>query len=475
MTRMTRHGALDMRGIDAPRSHYYASGRFGRLFPSLPPFQTDSDAVQKTLLALGQAGGSMDANDQPGVPNPDSPDNLDVPAGFTFLGQFIDHDITFDPTSSLERQVDPEAIANFRTPLLELDSVYGAGPQASPHLYDQSSHGLKFLIDAGHPRDIPRNSQQVALIGDPRNDENLIVSQLHLAFLKFHNAVVDVVLSDGVMPRDQVFREAQRLVRWHYQWIVLHEFLPHIVGQELMREILAGGLNAYSLQNNLRFYGWRVEPFMPVEFAVAAYRFGHSQVRAGYRVNAEFRAAILDADQDPRHPDPDDLSGGKRAARRFVDWHNFFKLNGNTPQPSKRIDTKLSSPLFRLPFTPRGMPSTLAQRNLLRHLTFGLPSGQAVARAMGIEPLTRDEFEDLAPFGLQTATPLWFYILREAHLRADGKHLGPVGGRIVAEVLVGLLLGDRLSFLRCDPRWQPTLGGNGAFGIVDLLKIAAVV
>jgi hypothetical protein len=435
---MTRHGELDLRGIDAPRSSYYASGRFGRLFPALPPFQPDTEAVRQALVTLGQAGGSMDAKDQPGVPNPESPDNLDIPAGFTFLGQFIDHDITFDPTSSLERQVDPEAIANFRTPLLELDSVYGAGPRANPHLYDQSSHGLKFLIDAEHPKDVPRNSQQVALVGDPRNDENLIVSQLHLAFLKFHNAVVDMVRSDGVTTRDQVFQEAQRLVRWHYQWIVLHEFLPHVVGTTLMQEILAGGLNAYSLNHNLRCYHYSNEPFIPVEFAVAAYRFGHSQVRAGYRVNADFRAAILDADQDPANPDPDDLSGGKRAARRFVDWHNFFTVNGNTPQPGKRIDTKLSTPLFRLPFTPQGVPGALAQRNLLRHLTFGLPSGQAISRAMGIEPLTAAELDDLDEFGMDTATPLWFYILREAHKRADGKHLGPVGGHMVAEVFVGL-------------------------------------
>jgi hypothetical protein len=192
-------------------------------------------------------------------------------------------------------------------------------------------------------------------------------------------------------------------------------------------------------------------------------------------VNAEFRATILDADQDPNNPDPDDLSGGKRAPRRFVDWNNFFNLHGDTSQSSKRIDTKLSSPLFKLPFTPPGMPHALAQRNLLRHLTFDLPSGQAVARAMGVKPLANDEIEDLAEFGLDTATPLWFYILREAHLRADGKHLGPVGGRIVAEVFVGLLLGDRLSFLRCDPLWQPTLGGKSKFGIVDLLKIAEVV
>jgi hypothetical protein len=159
--------------------------------------------------------------------NEDHPDGL--PAGFTFLGQFIDHDITFDPTSSLERQVDPEAVANFRTPNLELDSVYGSGPGASPHLYSTQrgpeGERAEMLIEQaeGGPEgsDLPRNSQGVALLGDPRNDENLIISQLHLAFLRFHNVVAQRVRDeDLVPPGGSVFETTQRLVRWHYQWIV---------------------------------------------------------------------------------------------------------------------------------------------------------------------------------------------------------------------------------------------------------------
>jgi hypothetical protein len=472
---MTRHGELYLRGIGAPRSTYYASGRFGRLFPALPEFLPDSDAVRKALLTIGEAGGIMDGKDQPGVENPENPENPDIPAGFTFLGQFIDHDITFDPTSSLERQIDPEAIANFRTPLLELDSVYGAGPRANPHLYDKESRGTKFLLDEGFPRDLPRNSQKVALIADPRNDENLIVSQLHLAFLKFHNAVVDSIDPGGTKSPDKVFQEAQRLIRWHYQWIVLHKFLPRVVGEKHMGAIFAGGADFYNLKDNLRFYDWRNEPFIPVEFAVAAYRFGHSQVRPGYRVNADLVGPIFRPNQDPSSEAPEDLSGGKRADRRFVDWKNFFKLNGDDPQNSRRIDTKLSSPLFNLPFTPVNLPPSLAQRNLLRHLTFSLPSGQEVARAMGIKPLRVGEFKELEEFGMDAATPLWYYVLREAELLAEGRHLGDVGGRIVAEVLVGLLLGDRLSFIRRDPRWRPTLGTYRDFGIEDLLNVAGVV
>ena len=199
----------------------------------------------------------------------------------------------------------------------------------------------------------------------------------------FHNAVVDRIDPNGTKSPDKVFQEGQRLARWHYQWIVLHKFLPRVVGEKVMEEILAGGVHFYNLKNNLRFYDWRNEPFILVEFAVAAYRFGHSQVRPGYRVNARFAAPIFKANQDPNSEDPEDLSGGKRAGRRFVDWKNFFKLNEDDHQNSRRIDTKLSSPLFNLPFTPANLPPALAQRNLLRHLTFSLTSGQDVAQGYG--------------------------------------------------------------------------------------------
>jgi hypothetical protein len=432
----------------------------------------------------------------------ENPNNPDIPAGFTFLGQFIDHDLTFDPTSSLERQSDPESIENFRTPAFELDNVYASGRAASPHQYDINSGRVKFLIekldpnDAASQDDLPRNSQNVAIIADPRNDENVIVSQLQLAFLKFHNAVVDRVQHETLEFAD-VFAEAQRLVRWHYQWIVLHEFLPHIVGEEIIEDILNTDTPAGSPiphrqsregqgHRGRRFYDWENKPFIPVEFAVAAYRFGHSMVRPFYRLNTvnsvNFAAPIFDAALDPADPDPNDLRGGKRAPRRFVQWNNFFQIDDSpfAGNLSIRIDTVLSTPLFNLPFSGPNLPddaevTSLAQRNLLRHLTFSLPSGQAVAKAMGIEPLDRADLADLDEFGFARSTPLWFYILREAHIKEAGRRLGPVGGRIVAEVFIGLLQGDRQSFLRQDPNWEPTLGAEpGKFGMADLLKVAGV-
>jgi hypothetical protein len=460
---MTRHGQLYLRDGIPPRLRLPARGRFGRLFRCLRPFAPDTPAVRQALMELGKPGGIMD-------PPGGNSDNPDIVAGFTFLGQFIDHDLTFDPTSSLERQVDPESIENFRTPVFELDSVYGAGPAANPHLYDQTPDNRgKLLIDAEFPHDLPRNSQNVALLGDPRNDENLIVSQLHLAFVKFHNAIIDKLKAGDTPPR-QVFDQAQKLVRWHYQWLVLHEFLPLLVGQSTVETVLRQGLRFYS-------WRWRREPYIPVEFSVAAYRFGHSQVRSGYVINEGFRAPIF----GERGSDSD-LSGNRRVpSERVVDWRRFFHVDpAITPQPSQRIDTTLSGPLFRLPFIPPNMvtnPESLAQRNLLRHLTFGLPSGQAVARKMGIPPLTAEDLADVAQVGagLERRTPLWFYVLREADKRADGRSLGPVGGRIVAEVFIGLLRADPESFLAKDPTWRPTLGTNGDFKITDLLECAGLV
>lgn len=477
---MTHHGQLYLRDQVPPRSTFYDKGKFGRLFPALPPFATDNPSVRASLLELGRPGGLMDAQDvappaDPLTPNPKNKDNPNQTAGFTFLGQFLDHDITLDASSSFERQVDPEAIDNFRTPAFELDNVYGSGRGASPHLYDQKSPGAaKMLLDEGFPRDLPRNSQGTAIIGDPRNDENLIVSQLQLAFLKFHNAVVDHVMANGVTNSNEAFDEAQRLVRWHYQWIIVHEFLPKTVGQSLVNNVLEKGR---------KFYNWRNDPFIPVEFSVAAYRFGHSQVRPGYIANFEgdggkpFTRHLFDPNCDHSVADPEDLSGGKRAPRRFVDWPTFFDLGDGRSKPNKRIDTKLSTTLFQLPFSGPNLPtnpSSLAQRNLLRHLTFSLPSGQSVAKAMGIAALDEDELAPLKSLDLHRRTPLWYYILREAEVKKDGKSLGAVGGRIVAEVFLGILQGDRMSYLRQDPEWTPTLGDKDDFTMVDLLRFAGV-
>ncbi len=486
-----------------PKSKYFDSGRFGRMFGELPPFAADTQQIRNALREIGKPGGIMDAQDDLTagpialITNPalsiNNPNNLTSTAGMTFLGQFIDHDITFDPTSSLERQSDPEQIANFRTPTLALDNVYGAGPGGSPHLYDQSlaGQGVKFLIEdlpgSTGKKDLPRNCQCTALIGDPRNDENLMVSQLHLAFLLFHNSVVDdVAATSGLTRPDEIFAEAQRIVRWHYQWIILHEFLPITCGKAVVDDILANGR---------KFYSWNKEPFIPVEFSVAAYRFGHSQVRPSYRAHFSglgglqpFFAMIFGSEPPADPGDPDDLRGSVRAERRFIEWPTFFNFGDGQVRPNKKIDTKLSTPLFALPRNignvphpdPVVEPVSLAQRNLLRHLTFSLPSGQRVAKAMKLQPLSDGDFADLASFNLESQTPLWFYILREAQSLENGERLGPVGGSIVAEVFIGLLEGDASSFLSQDPDWEPTLPTVDSstqgedFKIIDLLRFAGV-
>jgi len=367
-------------------------------------------------------------------------------------------------------------------------------------MYDATTLRTKFLLEeTGTPgkHDLPRNSQNAALIGDPRNDENVVVSQLQLAFLKFHNAVVDRVIADGITDPNQVFPEAQRLVRWHYQWVVLHHFLRRTVGDETWNDVLGVG----TLETHRRFFGKpRHKPFIPVEFSVAAYRFGHSQVRPFYRVNDGFAGPFLDATEDPADLDPEDLRGGKRAPRRFVEWENFFEgLGGGggpgKPQLGKMIDAKLSSPLLSLPFNTPGNPggvvaqvnpASLAERNLLRGLTFSLPTGQYVAEAMSsvlstthpaeFRVLGPGDLADLAALGagLAERTPLWFYILKEAELLGGGTRLGPVGGRIVAEVFIGLLEDDSSSFMATNPDWTPTLGSNGDFTMADLFTVAGV-
>jgi hypothetical protein len=499
---MSRHGAY-YQDVIPFSSRYYDKGKFGRLFPSLPPFGADSPKLREALREIGEKGGIMDCNDDLTLPPQDHITNLSVQggnpnspvmtAGMTFLGQFIDHDMTFDPTSSLERQIDPELVENFRTPSLGLDNVYGSGHLASPHLFDTRDGfgGIKFLLeplgvtgkDGIQKFDVSRNTCNTALIGDPRNDENLIVSQLQVIFLRFHNKVIDRLHADKPMkPPMQLYAEAQQVVRWHYQWIILKEFLPLLCGEAVVNDILTNGRN---------FYNWHNEPFIPVEFSVAAYRFGHSQIRPSYRANfgnsastplAPFFAYIFNPAIDPATADPSDLRGGCRADRRFVDWHTFFNLGDGSSRPNKLIDTKLSSPLFQLiGFAgTHSDPSSLAQRNLLRQLTFKLPSGQRVAHIMRMKPMEADIFSELKKhkLNLDHSTPLWFYILKEAEVEEMGLRLGQVGARIVAEVFIGLLEGDNTSFLSQNPFWKPSLEcfesyrTGKHFTIADLIKIA---
>jgi hypothetical protein len=460
-----RHGNAVPRGQGAPPTGS-RGGRFGRMFGFLPPCDPGPDAIDE-LVRLTQRPSS---------------DNVAIPAGFTYLGQFIDHDITYDPTSKLQRDNDPAALVNFRTPRFDLDSLYGSGPLDQPFLYewkDTSNRGVKLLVGHhGHP-DLPRNQQGRALIGDARNDENLIVSQLHLLFIRFHNKVVDLLRGGPpALEGPELFEAAQRAVRWHYQWIVMHDFLERIVGKDVARSVLRPGADGRPPSVERRFYAWEDEPTIPVEFSGAAFRFGHSMVRSTYLLQTGEAAvpifAAADADKDAAH-----LGGFRRLpASLAIEWDRFFfeKEEPDFTNSSLRIDNRLSSALFSLP--PDG--GVLPLLNLQRGVALGLPAGQDVAHAMGEDPLRPEELgldakvPEVIREQLLRATPLWYYVVCEAGKRGDGGcHLGAVGGRIVAEVLAGLLEADPNSYLRQWPAWRPDLGAqDGEFTMLDLVRLA---
>ena len=486
---------------------------FGRMFPQLEAFFGDRPprGLNAALVEIGKRGGVLDAGDR--LPasasaadqasnaialivdptlNTNNPNNTTHTAGTTFMGQFMDHDMTFDQTSILGDETDPDDSPNTRSPTLDLDSVYGGGPNRSPQLYGHEGSRIKLKVGSiGLFEDLPRDSNGVAILGDPRNDENLMLAELHAAFLLFHNRAVDYVKArNRRADNDEVFDEARRLTRWHYQWMIVHEFLPLFIGQQRTSNILDRGR---------RFYRPRV-PFMPVEFQGAAYRFGHTMIRPSYRANR-----VGNAGTDPGAPaffgmifdpagegqdDPVDLRGGGRRPRRFIGWETFFdfglqEFNGSGPavKPNKIIDARISTPLFLLPTGTiagfeNGQPVSLPARNLLRGVTWSLPSGQKIAREIGADSVEVPQFRDFG-FNLHRSTPLWAYCLHEGFAMAQGRTLGPVGGTIVGEVIIGLLELDRRSYLAQDFRWKPTLPQRdgkvtGDFRMVDFLTFAGV-
>ena len=412
--------------IDAP----LGPATYARMFPELPSFQAD----EQFLHVLGSAGGLCDCGDVD-----DSAESLaDTAAGWPIFGQFVAHDITAD-RSTLRVHTNTAELHNARSPKLNLESLYGDGPTGHPFLYKRDDPA-KFLIGLDGT-DIQRNAEGTAIIGDPRNDSHMLISQLHLAVLKAHNAFVDDARRAGV-PEGCVFDEAARQLRWHYQWIVLHEFLPALVGPAIADQVLKEGP---------RYYRPGRDAFIPLEFADAAYRYGHSQIRHRYHLN-------LQSNPVPLFPD---LLGFRAVPREHaIDWKLFFDAPGaESAQRAKKMDGKLVKALIELPVAVTGETEieayhSLAVRDLQRGQGVGLPSGEAVARHLGIAPLTVDEV-GIASTGWHGETPLWYYILREADVCADGHRLGPVGGRIVAEVLVGLVSADATSFLQSRQTWRP--------------------
>jgi hypothetical protein len=515
------HGML--RGLDSVGRSPGFDGRFGRMFRTLPPAEFTDKALTDLAAAV-----VADPEEHP-TPETDPPDDEEnigekyltvgipaVSAGYTYLGQFIDHDLTFDPASSLQKTNDPDALLDFRTPRFDLDCVYGRGPDDQPYLYQDDGVRMalgRALAGNSHDpgaRDLPRfnpaSGAKRALIGDPRNDENVIVSQLQATFLRFHNRVADFLKINS--PDD--FPVVQRDVRWHYQWVVLNDFLPTVLNAQTVAEVLphvAKGTDVLADPPQLRFYHPKDEAFIPVEFSVAAYRFGHSMVRPQYRLNevtppGEGAPA---GGPDPRLPIFSAAGESLVGFREFpaswaVDWRLFFPIRATSPskgkdrvQPAYKIDASIVNPLGMLPQSvARGLPS-LAARNLFRGRSMELPSGQSVARAIGVPILpedklrvgkaNEDDFEknprlaDVSP-EFENNAPLWYYVLAESASVFEKNdtplRLGPVGARIVAEVFAGLLLNDRHSFLRQNPLWKPhqAFTSNGRFGMPELIAQA---
>jgi hypothetical protein len=433
------------RGADAPVDA--AADRYGRLFPDLPAIEGD----EQRLLALAGPGSICDAGDA-------CPDAVDVAAGWPFFGQLIAHDITAD-RSPLAHRAAAEGIENFRTPRANLEAIYGDGPVGHPFLYrrDDPAKLLLGVNDAGEEADLPRNSEGIALIGDPRNDVHIFVSQLHLAMLRLHNCVVDHIRRCAPVPESALFEEARRTVSWLYQWVIVNDYLPRLVGPELVGEIETEGP---------RHYRPGPVPRIPLEFADAAFRYGHSQVREDFELGSRSGRLRLF---------PDLLGFRPVAAERAIEWDRLFDVPGRPPaQRAKLIDGTLAPSLIALPDAITGEVEaeahrSLAGRDLQRGHAYGLPTGESVARAMGETPLSPDE-TTLGPAGWSGETPLWLYVLSEANHRGDGERLGPVGGRIVAEVLIGIIDADPASYRSRQPGWTPPLPARGErFGLADML------
>ena len=532
---------------------------------ALPPNQEYSDEVLKLIAAamIKHDTGKPITEPEPVDENPS------IPAGYTYFGQFVDHDITFDPTPLSGEEEDPSAKTDFRTPALDLDNVYGRGPDDQPYMYED---GMRLRVgkapgnaDAtvGTKNDLFRIVDDVPILGDKRNDENKIVSQLHGTMIAFHNKLV---MDDAIMTKAGVklddhgarFAAARRLVQWHYQYVVLHDYLDRILEQGMITEVLnAGGKPMLS-------HYLSIAPdyaYMPVEFAGAAFRFGHSMVRPSYALNRFVGTQKAPADPndtatprriptfivvaDMAHQTPDEhlhsLNGfpGPLPGQWGIDWGYFLEgiaanvdiadkpeagKRVDAPQKSYRMDALLTDPLAILPefqaqakAEHRDWLMNLAFRNLKRGQMLHLPSGEAVSKALKIEPLkpeivwgagssqlgqrpfpgdTKSDFDDTvtrrkdvrdkaAAMGqpLDGNTPLWFYILREAEfygvtnepndpaIMFGGQHLGPVGSRIVAETFIGMLTMDANSILTAGAGFTPEPAVLGKAGKLTLDRL----
>jgi hypothetical protein len=498
----------------ATASERSRSFRFSEIVPGSTPAPSDQ---LLEALALAMTSESQDGDG-------------DIPAGFTYLGQFLDHDLTRDRTDRPFNSpvTSPDQLRQARSPALDLDALYGFGPTDPTDRVFYADDGVSLILgrtqQSGPPPvataaldgfDLPRlgadaaDPAQVrhARIPDPRNDENLAVAQTHLAFMRLHNKVCNDL--SGETPSAMLFEQARAIVIKHYQWLIMKDYLPRIVDPSIVEDVFSRGRQVFEV-DAVDF------PTMPIEFSVAAFRLGHSMIRESYEWNAVFnqggpfgvtgtldnlfRFSGTSGNLSPGTDVDDPIAGTfERLPTNWVaDWtrlYDFARAGEPDLAPegslnfARPIDTHLTNPLALLPlgsFDARGTSVTplernLAFRNLVRGRMVGLATGQEVATefqnlGVSLDPLTPSQIvgdldlSDQLSSELTGATPLWYYILREAELN-DGR-LGAVGGRIVAETFHRAMEGSDVSVLR-DPSFLPHLGTRpGTFEMTDLLQVA---
>lgn len=472
--------------------------RFSRMGPKGPQLDDQTIALLAGAMAEGGGEGSR------------------IPAGFTYLGQFIAHDLSFDDTRVMfGANITPARLIQGRSPRLDLDSLYGAGPQDPESIGFYKADGVRLRtgttvaaddIPAMRGFDLPRGAgrtrreRRKAVIADERNDDNLAIAQTHLAFIRFHNRVVDRL--EGTVPWSQLFARARKLVTKHYQWMIRTDYLPRICAAVVLDDVFDNGRKAFEVAAKATS-----APTMPIEFSVGTFRLGHSMIRRSYSWNARRDDHSLTLAALFRNSaKAGNLGGSDRLRstliadfRRMYDFRDSARPDFALPDKlnfAMRIDTRLVNPLEELPsgtFGETDVPrharrSNLAFRNLTRAKMVELATGQDIARFLKRRGVTLDRLEEeqilegdrngakLAGFDGERArllakrTPLWFYVLREAEL--NGGVLNGVGARIVAETFHRAMQGSRASIVN-DAPWHPTLGPDEeTFRMVDLLVFA---
>jgi hypothetical protein len=518
---------------------------FGYLIPPLDAPEHYLPETAETLGELDELGNLMvDAVEPEDAPDETSAADSTMPPVLTYWGQFLDHELTArtDRESIITSVVNAHPpvssstvesqFRNARTPRFDLDSVYGGSPigpgvtadvvtviSGMRHPTHVNKMRVGTAVDPGplpdsldEHRDLPRYVQvqasvrdaalrlaqasmsqeeferfsselgQRALIGDTRNDENLVVAQFHLSFLRFHNKAVDFLASHktGWLPD---FASAQVLTRLHYQWLIVEGYLKGVCDPAVVDRVVqdrASHFFRFRAEFDARRQNTRLGNALPLEFSVAAYRFGHSMVRAFYDYNKNFGrpgSGIL--------PNASlnllfgftggggNIAGDKKLPKNWViDWTRFIGVaphdssDGQPARVARKIDTDLAPPLGKMvkegndeaDVQLKTLFKHLARRNLRRGYNLRLATGQAVHKylqqhgAVETGPITDVStiFHSKPPLRdflrntqskMHQRTPLWFYLLAEAEA-GGGNRLGELGSWLVASTFIGVLLAD---------------------------------